>query len=45
MWFKFKKKEVINVFQNTFEITQEDHVKRKFISLDMQKLEKCDPKP
>jgi hypothetical protein len=33
------------VFQNNLEITQEDNVKKKFISLDMQKLEKCDPKP
>jgi hypothetical protein len=38
-------KNVINVFQNSLEITQEDNVKKKFISLDMQKLEKCDPKP
>jgi hypothetical protein len=38
-------KNVKNVLQNTFGITQEDKVKRKFMSLDMQKLEKCDPRP
>jgi len=38
-------KNVKNVFQNTFGITQDDKVKRKFMSFDMQKLEKCDPRP
>jgi hypothetical protein len=38
-------KNVKNVLQNTLGITQEDHLKRKFISLDMKKLEKCDPRP
>jgi hypothetical protein len=30
------------VLQNTLGITQ-DHMKRKFMSFDMQKLEKCKP--
>ncbi len=33
---------VRSVLPNTLEITQESH--RKFMSLDMQKFEKCDPK-
>ncbi len=31
-----------SVFQNNLRITQDEHVKRKFMSLDLQKLEKCD---
>ncbi len=35
----------IHFNENNFGLTQEDHVKRKFVSFNMQKLEKCDPKP
>jgi hypothetical protein len=38
-------KNVKSVFQNALGITQEDHVRTKFMSLDKQKLEKCDPRP
>jgi hypothetical protein len=31
--------------ENSLGITQKDHVERKLISFNMQKLEKCDPRP
>jgi hypothetical protein len=36
-------KNVRSVLPNTLGITQENDGKRKFMSLEMQKFEKCDP--